>query len=101
MTSLNTDRDVTWNTKYPPRKINGVLYKKGHSGLLPGKTNVDFHEEMWNNRGYKTKVELVFLHEKGDKQVQHPVAHYGKQWLTPGKAMYIVWRSAVKKSVKK
>ena len=97
MTSLNIDRDVTWGTKYPPRKINGVLYKKGHSGLLPGKTNVEFHEKMWNERGYKTRVETVFLHEGKDKQYNHP--RYGKQWLTPGKAMYIVWRSAIKKKV--
>lgn len=81
MTQLNRDRTVTWKTKFPPRVINGHRYKKGHAGLLPGKTYVDFHEKMWHERGYKTRTELVFL--------------------DGNRAMWIVWRREVKTGKKK
>ena len=96
MTSVNTDRDVTWSTKLAPRKINGILYKKGASGLFLHEFGADNMVESWHNRGYRARKELVFLHEKGDKKYKHPNPNYGMQWTTPGKAAWIVWRSVAK-----
>lgn len=94
MTQVNKDRDVTWSTKFPPRKIDGIEFKKGHSGMFPSEIGADNSVKMWKERGYYTRKELVFLHEGKDKPYNHP--RYGKQWTTPGKAMWIVWRSVKK-----